>query len=95
MSFFFPTELIIGGVGILLLLEATRRAIGIPLVIVASIFLIYSIFGQNMPLIISHQGLSLTRLVGYQLVWWGSYFWNTNICFCELCFFICSFWILC
>ncbi len=68
-EFFFPTELIIGGVGILLLLEATRRAIGIPLVIVASIFLIYSIFGQSMPLMISHQGLSLTRLVGYH--WFG------------------------
>jgi len=68
-EFSFPTELIIGGVGILLLLEATRRAIGIPLVIVASIFLIYSIFGQSMPLMISHQGLSLTRLVGYH--WFG------------------------
>ena len=68
-EFFFPTELIMGGVGILLLLEATRRAIGLPLVIVASIFLIYSIFGQSMPLMISHQGLSLTRLVGYH--WFG------------------------
>jgi len=68
-EFVFPTELIIGGVGILLLLEATRRAIGIPLVIVASIFLIYSFFGQSMPELISHQGLSLNRLVGYH--WFG------------------------
>jgi TRAP transporter 4TM/12TM fusion protein len=68
-EYFFPTELIIGGIGILLLLEATRRAIGIPLVIVASIFLIYSIFGQSMPEMISHQGLSLKRLVGYH--WFG------------------------
>ena len=68
-NFLFPTELIIGGIGMLLLLEATRRAIGLPLVIVASIFLIYSIFGQSMPEIISHQGLSLKRLVGYH--WFG------------------------
>jgi len=68
-KFVLPTELIIGGIGILLLLEATRRAIGIPLVIVASIFLIYSIFGQSMPEMISHQGLSLKRLVGYH--WFG------------------------
>ena len=53
----------------MLLLEATRRAIGIPLVIVASIFLIYSIFGQSMPEVISHQGLSLKRLIGYH--WFG------------------------
>lgn len=64
-----PIELIIGFIGIILLLEATRRAIGIPLVIVASIFLIYSIFGQQMPYLISHQGLSLNRLVGYH--WFG------------------------
>ncbi len=65
----FPLELIIGALGIILLLEATRRAIGIPLVIVASVFLIYSIFGQSMPELISHQGLSLKRLVGYH--WFG------------------------
>ncbi|MBL8659266.1 MAG: TRAP transporter permease [Rhodospirillales bacterium] len=61
-----PIEAIIGGVGIVLLLEATRRAIGLPLVIVAIVFLIYSVFGQSMPTIISHKGLSLNRLIGYQ-----------------------------
>ena len=39
-------ELIIGGIGILLLLEATRRAIGLPLVIIAIIFLLFSYFGR-------------------------------------------------
>ena len=61
-----PVEAILGGVGIVLLLDATRRAIGLPLVIVCSIFLAYSIFGQSMPDIISHKGLSLNRLIGYQ-----------------------------
>ena len=60
-----PVEAILGGVGILLLLDATRRAIGIPLVIVCAVFLIYSIFGQSMPDVISHKGLSLNRLIGY------------------------------
>jgi len=61
-----PVEMLIGGVGILVLLEAIRRAIGIPLVIVALLFLVYSLFGQSMPDLISHRGLSLDRLVGYQ-----------------------------
>jgi TRAP transporter 4TM/12TM fusion protein len=61
----FPFEAILGGVGIVLLLEATRRSIGLPLVIVASVFILYSIFGQSMPDIISHRGLSLSRLIGY------------------------------
>jgi TRAP transporter 4TM/12TM fusion protein len=33
------------------------------------VFLLYSIFGQQMPLVISHKGLSLERLIGYQ--WLG------------------------
>ena len=65
----FPFEALLGGAGILLLLEATRRSIGLPLVIVASIFLIYSIFGQSMPELISHRGVSVERLIGYQ--WMG------------------------
>jgi hypothetical protein len=64
--FEFPFEAILGGTGIVLLLEATRRAIGLPLVIVASVFLLYSVFGQWMPDIISHKGVSLNRLIGYQ-----------------------------
>ena len=61
-----PVELIIGAFGILLLLEATRRAIGLPLVIIAVCFLLFSYFGQYAPDVISHGGLSLKRLVGFQ-----------------------------
>ncbi len=61
-----PVEAIIGGLGIVLLLEATRRSIGLPLVIVAGVFLVYSVFGQSMPDIIAHKGVSLNRLIGYQ-----------------------------
>lgn len=60
-----PVEAIIGGLGILLLLEATRRAIGLPLVIICAAFLVFSIFGQSMPDLIAHKGVSLDRLIGY------------------------------
>ncbi len=61
-----PVEAIVGGIGILLLLDATRRAIGIPLVIICSVFLVFSIFGQSMPDLVAHKGVSLERLIGYQ-----------------------------
>ena len=61
-----PVEIIIGTIGIIVLLEATRRAIGLPLVIIAICFLLFSYFGQYAPDIISHGGLSLKRLVGFQ-----------------------------
>ncbi len=65
-NFNLPIELIIGSCGILILLEATRRAIGLPLVIIAICFLLFSYFGRYAPEIISHGGLSLNRLVGFQ-----------------------------
>jgi TRAP transporter 4TM/12TM fusion protein len=65
-NFNLPVELIIGSCGILILLEATRRAIGLPLVIIAICFLLFSYFGRHAPEIISHGGLSLNRLVGFQ-----------------------------
>ncbi|MEE2746293.1 MAG: TRAP transporter permease [Pseudomonadota bacterium] len=68
-EFSIPLEMIIGGCGVVLLLEATRRAIGLPLVIVAAIFLLYSLLGQSMPHLIAHQGLSFVRLIGYH--WLG------------------------
>ena len=65
-NFNLPLELIIGSFGILILLEATRRAIGLPLVIIAICFLLFSYFGRYAPEVISHGGLSLNRLVGFQ-----------------------------
>ena len=65
-QYLIPVELIIGTIGILILLEATRRAIGLPLVFIAIGFLLFSYFEQYAPDIISHGGLSLKRLVGFQ-----------------------------
>ena len=64
-GFKVPIELIIGATGIIILLEA-RRAIGLPLVIIAICFLLFSYFGKYAPDIISHGGLSIKRLVGFQ-----------------------------
>ncbi len=68
-DFSLPIEVILGGIGIILLLEAVRRSLGLPLVVVACVFLLFSVFGQSMPYIISHKGVSVERLVGYQ--WLG------------------------
>ncbi|SFU45259.1 TRAP transporter permease [Halomonas korlensis] len=59
-------DVIVGVAGILLLLEATRRALGPPLMIVASVFLIYSLAGPWMPGILSHGGVSLYGLINHQ-----------------------------
>ncbi|WP_338787362.1 TRAP transporter permease [Metabacillus sp. FJAT-53654] len=53
----------VGLIAILLVLEATRRAVGLPIMIIAIIFVLYGIFGEYMPGFLSHRGLSLDRLV--------------------------------
>jgi len=59
-------DLVVSVIGILLLLEATRRTLGPPLMIVAIVFLIYSVAGPHMPEIIAHKGVTLKELVNHQ-----------------------------
>jgi len=63
-------DLIVALGGLVLLLEATRRALGLPLAIVAAVFIIYSVFGPYMPDVISHKGVSLNKLASHQ--WLGT-----------------------
>ncbi|MCP4994894.1 MAG: TRAP transporter fused permease subunit [Gammaproteobacteria bacterium] len=59
-------DLVVGVIGMLLLLEATRRALGPPLMIVAIVFLTYTFGGQYMPDVIAHKGQSLTKVISHQ-----------------------------
>lgn len=59
-------DVIVGVTGILVLLEATRRALGPPLMIVASVFLAYSLFGRWMPGFLAHGGVSPYGLINHQ-----------------------------
>ena len=61
-------DYVVAVVGILILLEATRRALGPALMIVASLFLLYTVLGPNMPSIIAHKGNSLSEIVNHQWI---------------------------
>lgn len=65
-----PTQMdiYIACVGMVLLLEATRRALGPPLMIVSIIFLFYTFAGawDIMPDMISHKGQSLEKVASHQ-----------------------------
>ncbi|CAM3807775.1 TRAP transporter permease [Cytobacillus oceanisediminis] len=53
----------VGLLAVLLVLEATRRAVGLPITIIAIIFLAYAMYGPYMPAFLAHRGLDLERLV--------------------------------
>jgi TRAP-type uncharacterized transport system fused permease subunit len=54
-------DLVVAVIGLVLLLEATRRALGPPLMVVASVFIIYTFAGPWMPDVIAHKGASLVK----------------------------------
>ena len=61
-------DLVTACIGIPLLLEATRRALGPPLAIIALIFLIYSLAGPYMPGLLAHRGVSFTAMANHQWI---------------------------
>ena len=56
-------DIIIGFMIVALLLEATRRSIGTPLAIIATIFSVYGFFAQNMPDLFAFKNVSVAKYV--------------------------------
>ncbi len=56
-------DIAVGAIAVLLVLVATQRVIGTPLVVVASAMLLYAYFGQAMPGFLAHGGYSINRIV--------------------------------
>ncbi|MGO4908298.1 TRAP transporter permease [Pseudorhodobacter sp. W20_MBD10_FR17] len=61
-------DFVVAVIGLLVLLEATRRALGPALMIVASVFLLYTVLGPQMPDIIAHKGNNLSEIVNHQWI---------------------------
>ncbi len=61
-------DFVVSVLGLMLLLEATRRALGPALMIVATVFLVYTVLGPHMPAIIAHKGNNLSEIVNHQWV---------------------------
>ncbi|MBR3459111.1 MAG: TRAP transporter large permease subunit, partial [Selenomonadaceae bacterium] len=59
------TDLLVGAVGIVTVIEATRRVVGIPMVVVVLFFLAYAFAGPYMPGILAHRGLTPEQLVSH------------------------------
>ncbi|KFI09364.1 TRAP transporter permease [Vibrio coralliilyticus] len=58
-------DIVVAVIGMVLLLEATRRALGPPLMVVAAVFLLYTFGGPYMPDVIAHKGASLNKAMSH------------------------------
>ena len=61
-----PIDVAMGSVMIVVLLEATRRAMGWPLPLIAIVFMAYALAGPVFPGLLQHAGASWTQLVNHQ-----------------------------
>jgi TRAP transporter 4TM/12TM fusion protein len=59
-------DVIVATVGLLLLLEATRRAVGMPMTVLAILFLAYILLGRYLPDVLAHKGASWERMLSHQ-----------------------------
>jgi TRAP transporter 4TM/12TM fusion protein len=62
-----PTQMdiVVACIGLVLLLEATRRAVGWPMSALAALFIAYAMLGPYMPEVLQHKGASLNRLLSH------------------------------
>lgn len=58
-------DLLVGGLTILFILEASRRVVGKAISILVLIFLLYTLAGKYMPGFLKHAGISFERLFGH------------------------------
>lgn len=61
-------DVIMGTLLILLVMEASRRISGLPLVILSALFLAYGLFGKYMPSIFMHRGYTWANLVNHAFI---------------------------
>mgnify|MGYP003584970550 CR=1 FL=1 len=59
------TDLAVGLLGIVLVIEATRRVVGIPMVVVVCAFVAYAFAGPYMPGVLAHRGLTPSQLISH------------------------------
>lgn len=56
-------DVIIGIIGILILFESCRRIVGLPIMIIAAVFIVFAFTGKYLPGFLHHRGYSLQRIV--------------------------------
>jgi TRAP transporter 4TM/12TM fusion protein len=60
-----PLDFVVACIGVVMLLEATRRVVGPPMAVIAVLMLIYAFAGPYMPDAIAHKGVSLSKAVSH------------------------------
>jgi TRAP transporter 4TM/12TM fusion protein len=58
-------DLVVGAIAVLLVLEAARRIVGLPITAIAALFVLYAYVGPYLPGFLSHRGFSVERIISH------------------------------
>ena len=61
-------DIVMGCIAIILVIEAARRVVGLPLVIVALAFLAYAFLGPHLPGMLAHRGYTIKRVASQMYI---------------------------
>ncbi|OEF97544.1 TRAP transporter permease [Desulfuribacillus alkaliarsenatis] len=61
-------DFMIAAAGVLLVMEASRRVVGLPIVVVASAMLVYAYLGPYLPEFFQHRGYSVQRIISHSFL---------------------------
>jgi TRAP transporter 4TM/12TM fusion protein len=60
-----PVDLAMGVCAVALILEAARRAVGLPLPLISAIFVAYALLGPYLPDLLAHRGYTVRRVIDH------------------------------
>ena len=61
-------DVVMAGLGVILVLTACWRVVGPPIVIIASCFFVYGLIGSYLPSFLTHRGFSLQRIITHLFI---------------------------
>jgi TRAP transporter 4TM/12TM fusion protein len=82
-------DLVVGFVGTLLVLEFGRRTSGLAMVVIATVFLLYTFVGQWMPGVLQHKGYAFGHVFTYMYSEYGMFGVTTQVSSSYIILFVC------
>ena len=79
-------DFIVGLIAVVLVLEASRRAVGLPITIIASLFLVYAYWGRYFPDFMAHRGQSIDNIVNLMFFTTDGILGTPLSCFVDIYF---------
>lgn len=59
------TDIVVAAIAVIMIMEACRRVVGLPIVIIATVFILFAFFGSHLPGFLKHRGYGIERIASH------------------------------